>query len=143
MPEDKTPAVFDFDAIRSSIGERDAVVVETTPSLAALIAEEKAAWKAYDLAHERYEDVFSPWHLANPELEPPDHSNLPEPMGALYRQAEEVAAVAKSFTDRICAWIPDTATEAAALLEWQEHEGSLFEPLLDSVRPGTLSFWNR
>lgn len=43
---------------------------------------------------------------------------MPEPIAALYDQAQRFLDAAEPFHDRIVAWVPRNVTEAVALLEW-------------------------
>jgi hypothetical protein len=141
MPEDKTPAVFDFDAIRNSSRERDAVVETTPPEpliLASLIAEERQAWNAHSEMLSKADKLRFAWRKTHPDLDAAIecYEDLPEPMGSLYCQPDELENIANALTNRICAWQPITAAEAVTLLDWLE-KAEVDEPkLIKSVLAG-------
>jgi hypothetical protein len=134
------PIIFDFDAIGQRISAADDQPSSLTTTLVDLIAEEKRAWDAHTPVCREADLHYFAWRAANPALdkEIEDEKDLPAPMGELYRQAEALRAAASDLTDRICAWIPATLSEAVTLLEWQDAKGiedpRLAESLLSGLR---------
>lgn len=134
MPEHKTPAVFDFDAIRDSIGERDAVV-ETAPpeppSLAELIAAERAAWDPAGKATEKADLAWFAWREGHPD------EDMPPEIAALYEAAEPLTEAVWPLTLRILKWVPQSIAEVILLLEHEVDfmgEARIYDNLLAGLR---------
>lgn len=117
----KTPAIYDFDAIGQGIRAEDDQPSSATTTLSDLIAEEKRAWNAHTRLNREADLLYFAWRKANPALdkEIEDTKDLPAPMGELYREGDALEETATALSERIVAWVPNTVSEAVALLEWK------------------------
>jgi hypothetical protein len=122
-----TSIIHDYDAIRPGRPEAEPVLT----ALAALIAEERRAWDAYEEADEKAERLGHAWRRKeSPDDKRPigerveEHlawiaagcPGAPAPIAALYAEAETLKVAANDPSERVESWVPDNLGDAIRLL---------------------------